>query len=67
MAYDNNDQIMLPKVLMMITPRRLKCLVATRNPAKGIIASLGTGKIILSIIIQTKTVIYQVCWINAVM
>jgi len=54
-------------VLTIITHWRLKCFVATRNPANGIIASLGIGKIILSIIIHKKTVIYPVCWINAVM
>gem|GEM_PF-3029538 len=58
--------MILHKVLTKITHRRLKCPVATRNPANGIIASLGIGKIILSIIIPRNTVMYQVCSIKAV-
>lgn len=66
MAYDNSDPTILPNVLIIITPRRLKCFVATKNHANGMMASLGIGKIILSIIIHKKTVIYQVCSMNAV-
>jgi len=58
---------MLQQVLTKITPRSENCFVATRNPANGMIASLGTGKIMLSMVIPKKTVMYPVCEMNAVM
>lgn len=58
---------MLHIVLTKITHRKLNCFVATRNPANGMMASLGIGRIMLSMTIPMKTVIYPVLEMNAVM